>query len=272
MKEILVKLGNGIALKSDWYRAPEAVDLGKVAVICHGFSAHRRFAFLPEIAKFLAERGISSLIPDFSRNGMDATTGQLTDPEGFSRNTFEHERQELVSLIDVISKDHVFGEVKSIIVIGHSRGGVSALGAASDSQVSHVIERVSVWSAPSGTEPSRFGLTEEHRRIWEELGHIPYPIQRLGIETALGLEILEDMEREPNRVERYVRSLSMPLQIIHGTKDVRVPLSCGQQLAEWGEQSEFEPIEGADHVFQCSREFPSSAYLEEAIKALFRFL
>lgn len=272
VKETRISISKEVALEADFYHSESGANPERLVIVCHGFSAHRRFAFLPMIGKELSQSGFSCLIPDFSRNGMDAKTGRFVDPAGFSQNTFENERQELVNLIIRLREEESLGAFKQFTLIGHSRGGVTALGAAADIRVAECISGVSAWSTPSGTEPTRFGLTDAHREIWQKMGTLLYPIERLGVEAPLGIEVLEDMEADPNRVQRFVQALSRPLQVIHGTADVRVPIACGERIASWSQQATFVPIEGADHVFQCSSEQRTSAYLELALHRLKDFL
>ena len=272
MRETRIQISEDVALKADFYQGEGRVIQERLVIICHGFSAHRRFAFLPVVGERLSRIGFSCLIPDFSRNGMDAKTGSFVDPIGFSQNTFENEREELVKLIMQLCAGEPLGAFKQFILIGHSRGGITALGAAADTRIAASIASVSTWSTPSGTEPTRFGLTDAHREVWQKTGTLLYPIERLGVEASLGIEVLEDMESDPNRVHRFVQTLSIPLQVIHGTADVRVPLSCGELIASWSQQSTFCPIADADHVFQCSSEQRSSAYLASALAQFSAFL
>lgn len=272
MQETRIRISEDVALEADFYHAEGSANPDRLVIVCHGFSAHRRFTFLPLIGEMLSQSGVSCLIPDFSRNGMDAKTGNFVDPVGFSQNTFENERQELVSLILRLREGESLGAFKQFGLIGHSRGGVTVLGAAADTRVAECICRVSAWSTPSGTEPTRFGLTDAHREIWQKMGTLLYPIERLGVEAPLGIEVLEDMESDPNRVQRFAQALSIPLQVIHGTADVRVPISCGERIASWSQKATFVPIEDADHVFQCSSDQRSSAYLEVALQKVAEFL
>ena len=277
VESIEVEIKPSLSLGADLYLSEEASESDRVAIVCHGFTAYRRYMFLPFIGEALATNGIPALLIDFSRVGVDSETGEFSDLEGFSRNTFENARIELVECIEAICSKNAlasFGLTPSqVVLMGHSHGGVSVLGAAADSSVSQYVSSVSVWSTPSDIFPSRFGATDEQIAFWRENGEIPYPVERLGIEVPLKLEVLEDMESDPTRVEKFVRKISCPLQIIHGENDERIPLDCGKNLSGWATESELLVISGADHVFNVK--FPKSEptpEVKEATKKLVDFL
>ncbi|MCB0328072.1 MAG: alpha/beta fold hydrolase [Bdellovibrionales bacterium] len=277
-REVTIPISKELSLRGDLYLSSgNPVEPAPLAIVCHGFTAYRRYLFLPALAQAIADSGINALVVDFSRNGFDGATGQFNNPDLFSKNTFENERLELVQLIAALAERGVpelgVPAPRDFDLVGHSRGGVTVLGAAADPSIASLVSKVSAWSTPSDVQPARFGATPEVLQAWRAFGEVPYPIERLGIDASLKLEVLEEMEQDTERVERFAKAVTVPLLVIHGEVDQRIPLSCGEKIASWAPHGELVVIKDGDHVFNvASASDVSSKPILEAIAALQQFL
>ena len=61
-------------------------------------------------------------------------------------------------------------------------------------------------------------------------------------------------------VEKAVKGLDKPLLILHGTEDLTVPISEGEQIYNWSDKSitEFEKLATCGHTFDIVHPFEGS--------------
>ena len=92
-------------------------------------------------------------------------------------------------------------------------------------------------------------------------------------ELPLGLGLLNEMEEGKGSLEQVVKKLDQKVLIVHGDKDLAVPLHEGEQLFSWAQNGKLHVVNGADHVFGARHPFQGTTpQLEEAIGVVKKFL
>jgi pimeloyl-ACP methyl ester carboxylesterase len=224
-------------------------------VICHGFKGFKDWGSFPYVAEQLAERtGYPAIIFNFSGNGIGPDLLNFTELDKFEGNTFSKEIDDLEAILDSSEAGNLpgIGERYSFGLMGHSRGGISVIvTAAEDPRVDSVV----TWNAVSRLDR----WSDEHKEEWRSKGRVTVLNARTGQEMPLGLGLLEDYERNAERLDllQAVSDLQQPPLLIHGASDESVRVSEGERLyaASGKDTTRFELIDGAGHTFGAVHPF-----------------
>ncbi len=215
---------------------PEPVEAKRVVVLCHGFKGYRRWGFIPDVAEALRASGAAALAIDFSLNGTPYAAGATdnqsepvayVDPDRFARNTIARECAELGQVIDWIGDNKLDGVAAgaAIGLWGHSRGGMSVLlNALADKPIRSVV----TWSATA--HPNFY--TDRQKQRWRNEGGYRFTDRRLGIDLALGIDYLHDLEANDDNYNMAERAgeLTVPHLIVHGQSDLVIPVADAERL------------------------------------------
>ncbi len=231
---------------------PEEAGLRPAVVICHGFKGFMDWGFFPHLADLLADRGYVAIRFNLSGSGMKPGDELVTDPEAFRTASFSKDFEELRSIVGSVGRDiapHA-ADPDNIAIIGHSRGGGTALLTAAASSVKALV----TWSAVSTFDR----LTDEEQRRCRLEGSIPIVNARTGQELALGTEVLDDLEAHQSRLDLVSAATERraPWLIIHGDDDETVPVEEAEALAAAARPPvSLLRISGASHTFGVSHPF-----------------
>jgi pimeloyl-ACP methyl ester carboxylesterase len=198
--------------------------------------------------------GYPAIIFNFSGNGIGPDLLNFTELDKFEGNTFSKEIDDLEAILDSSEAGNLpgIGERYSFGLMGHSRGGISVIvTAAEDPRVDSVV----TWNAVSKLDR----WSDEHKEEWRSKGRVTVLNARTGQELPLGLGLLEDYERNAERLDllQAASDLQQPHLIIHGASDESVRVSEGERLyaASGKDTTRFELIDGAGHTFGAVHPF-----------------
>lgn len=248
----------------------DATGRRPTVVICHGFKGFMDWGFFPALAELLAERGFLAVRFNVSGSGMEPGRDRATDLDGFRRNTFSRELEDLDTVIAaLLGEDTASGasgasessipaslrrrvDTTALGLIGHSRGGGNALLGATRGRFANQIRALVTWAAVATFD--RFG--EDAKRLWRGQGFLPIQNARTGQELHLGLGLLEDLETSSERLdlESAAREIAAPWLILHGQEDESVPVDEGERLYRAAREAkaspvQYEAIPGTGHTF-----------------------
>ncbi len=216
---------------------------GQLIIFIHGFMGFKDWGAWHLVQEYFTEKGFAFCKFNLSHNGGTVQNGvDFPDEESFARNTYSFE----VNDIKCISKQIIpyFEKTPEIHLIGHSRGGGTALLAAKEIG----SKTLSLWASISSIA-SRFP-TNEALNKWEEDG-IRY-VENSRTKQALPqyFSLFQDFQENHKRldIEIAARSLECAVSVFHGKQDKSVDLSEGELLAKWLNVDLFI-LENADHVF-----------------------
>ena len=241
-------------------------------VYLHGFKGFKDWGFVPVTGKFFESQGLRFLAMNFSHNGIGDDPEQFTELDKFRDNTFSLELAEALEVIQAYAEGRIFKVQPGarLGLLGHSRGGGIALLAG---ERAPEISAVCTWAAVSTFRR----YPPETIAQWERDGVLPIVNSRTGQVMELGWQIHADLMDKIDgelSIERAVRNLGKPLQVIHGTADPAVSVADAHHIVEWAgpEQTSLHVLEGADHVFGARHPFAGTTpHLEEVWKTTLQF-
>lgn len=232
-------------------------------VVLHGFKGFRNWGFFPHVCRELARAGQTVVSFDFSRNGVGRGGEDFDELEAFARNTFTRELEEVHLVCRALrAGDLPVAAPEAIALLGHSRGGGTAVLAAAET----AAEALVTWAAVATFDRWDDQVKEE----WRRTGRIHVANARTGQDMPLDVTLLDDLERNARRldVEAAARRLAAPPEprpwlIVHGSDDASVPVEEGRRLADAARRGaegqdapvHLEVIEGAGHTFGASHPF-----------------
>lgn len=214
-------------------------------VICHGFKGFKDWGYFPVAAERLARAGFAAVSFNFSGSGVGAPGDVFNELERFRHNTYSKELRDLGIVLAALRQSTLGVHPTTIGVLGHSMGGgVAALQTATDPGIAALV----TWAATA-----RFGRLwrSDQIRDWRRRGTIEIVNQRTGERLPLATDILDDLERNADRLDvlAAATSIRVPWLVVHGTADESVPVTDAKELASRAPDSRLLLIEDAGHTF-----------------------
>lgn len=223
------------------------------------------WGFFPYLADLLAARGFVAVRFNFSGSGMKPGNELVSDVEAFARATFTKDLAELESIVGSVGRDVAAGiaDPEKLALVGHSRGGGTALLASTSPAVKALV----TWAAVSTFDR----LSPEEVAHWRRNGSVPIVNARTGQELSLYTEVLEDLEtnREVLDLPAAAARRDAPWLLVHGEDDETVPIEEAEALAAAAASPvSLLRIGGASHTFGVSHPFAGpTPQLIEALNA-----
>jgi dienelactone hydrolase len=227
-----------------------------VVVLCHGFKGFMEWGFFPAIADLLSDRGYAVARFNFTGSGMRPGDELVTDLEAFRNATFSNDLADLEALIGALGSEIGQGEVdpERLALLGHSRGGGTALLAAALPALEGRLRALVTWNGVSTFDRA----SAAEKTLLRREGEVPLVNARTGQSLAVGIEVLTDLESHAEQLDLQAAAArrSAPWLIVHGEQDETVPLAEGRLLAAAARQPyELEVIEGGSHTFGAVHPF-----------------
>lgn len=244
-----------------------------LVIFVHGFKGFMNWGGFPYFTTRLSEYGYSVLSFDFSMNGVSSQTpADFSRLDLFAENTISAELSELKLILDHFFENSEKYKIDKdrICLIGHSRGGGTAiLGASEDSRIKVLITLAAV---------STFDrYTDSQKKKWYEKGFIEIPNSRTGQIMKMNSSFLKDIELNSSRLNimQAIGRLNIPVLLIHGKEDLAVKYTEALELFESSEKSgtELYIIENTGHTFGIEHPFKGTTEpFENVIKKITEFL
>jgi pimeloyl-ACP methyl ester carboxylesterase len=256
-------LGLNGPLNGDIHNVPNGIPKKGQIVFAHGYKGFKDWGAWAIMGDLFAEEGWEFVRFNFSHNGhVLPDLNECSDEIAWSKNTYSKEKSDLEEILLRASNSSERSE--KLIVLGHSRGGGVAALAAANSNVDGVVLLSSVCDFAS-----RFPSGEALEK-WRNT-------DRLEVLNGRTLQILshsfsfyEDFElnSETLNIERAVRSLDIPLLVVHGDSDQAVSDAEGKKLVNWATKGQFESIPDAGHTFGTSHPWTDNNLPQQAQAAV----
>jgi len=225
-------------------------------LLLHGYKGFMDWGFFPLLAERLADRGLAAVAFNTSSSGIGEDLQSFTEQEAFERDTCSRQLEDVDRVRDHIASGAFSGvDVQRAGLFGHSRGGGVAL--------VHAAERgdyraLVTWAAVDDLDR----LDEETKSAWRRDGRLPVVNARTGQTLYVGLELLEDLERNRDRLD--VRAacgrVHAPLLLIHGDADPSVAFESMDNIARMlpAGVGRTLVLSGAGHTFGARHPLGSS--------------
>ncbi len=222
-----------------------------IIIFSHGFKGFKNWGHWDLVAKEFAKCGYLFVKFNFSHNGTTpAHPEDFVDLEAFGNNNFSIELDDLGCVIEWILDDNNTSLIQktdkdNIFLIGHSRGGgTTILKANEDKRVKKIVTWASV---------SEFGVhwTKEVMEQWKKNGVIYIENARTKQQMPLYYQLIQDHQNNIDRlhIPGAAKNLKIPFLIIHGEKDISVPIKEAENLNSWSKTASLIKVPEANHTF-----------------------
>jgi uncharacterized protein len=247
-------------------RRPVGAGARPIVIVCHGFRGFKDFAFFPYTSRKLCEQGIAVVTVNFSGNGIADDPLSFTALDKFAQNTISQELDDIDAVLDGIASGVLLGtqgDARRIGIMGHSRGGCTAIvKAALDPRLKCLV----TWASPAAL--GRY--SDEILRQWKEDGRYNFVNARTKQDMFVNYAYLEDIQanRERYSLELAVSQLTIPYMTVHGTDDESVSVEAAHRLHSCAKagQAEMALVDGGTHTFGTKHPFAGSTpALDQAI-------
>lgn len=234
---------------------PEALP---IVLFLHGFKGFKDWGAFPDACAELAQAGYVVVAFNFSLNGVGEDETSFDRLDLFARETLTQDLQDVESVIAALQKgtirpDKVEGDPDKIGLIGHSRGGHTAIVAA----VEHpAVKTLVTWAAVADYRKS---FTEQMIRDFEGHGYTEIMNSRTGQQMRIDRVVYDDMQEHADRLVALsrVKELRIPSYFIHGSDDESVPSRHCLDLYEAcaSREKEYKLIPDTGHTFGTRHPF-----------------
>ena len=221
-----------------------------IVIFCHGYKGYKDWGAWDLVAKAFANQNIFFVKINFSHNG--GTTKQpidFPDLDAFGNNNFIKELDDIESVLDWLNHFQTIQQeinLNKITLIGHSRGGGTALIKANENKK---ITSVISWAGVSDFG-SRFPQGEE-LKAWKK-NNVAYIMNaRTNQQMPHYFQFYTNFKENENRlnIKSAVEKLNIPYLIIHGSNDETVLLQEAKNLNSWNLNNKLQVINNANHSF-----------------------
>lgn len=253
-----LKSTDGYPIEYDVY-APHT-DAGSLPLIIflHGFKGFKDWGTFPDAFFEMARHGFAVLAMNFAHDGINSTTGLVDKPDLFQTQTLSQEVEDVKSVVHAVMSGEIattttLCDLFPLGIIGHSRGGLTAVLAASE------IDEISCLVTWAAVSDSLAFLGDKAVEQWNKQGSVEVQNKRTGQTLEIGSNFIQDLQQNKERLSALhrVKDLYIPALFIHGTNDETVPHMHSQLLHEACASADKEKylIEGASHTFGSAHPF-----------------
>lgn len=254
-----VKSTEGLPIRYDIYH-PEgaAADDFPTILFLHGFKGFKDWGTFPAICERLSRQGFTVLAMNFSLNGIGEDPMEFDRLDLFARETLSQDLDDVGTVLEAIAESEITvdGQILNITnvgILGHSRGGQTAVAAAAEYPE---IKCLVTWSAVADYNAR---WSEDMKRDWEEKGVTEIKNARTGQIMPMRKVVYDDALGNADRVIALhrVRELKLPALFVHSRGDEAVPYQNAEQLYEAcpSSQKELLLLEDTGHTFGGTHPF-----------------
>jgi len=241
-----------------------------IIIFCHGYKGFKDWGAWNLMGKEFALNNFFLLKFNFSHNGGTVENPiDFPDLDAFGNNNFSHELDDLDRVLSYLRNEKISEEINldNITLIGHSRGGGSALIKASETSI---IKRVITWAGVSDFK-IRFNEGTSGFKKWKNKGVMYVENSRTKQMMPHFFQFYKDYKKNEDRlnVQSAVENLKIPYLVIHGTDDQSVLPFEGENLFSWNKKNKIERIKGADHVFSAKQPWESNQLPDDLKKVIY---
>ncbi|MEP6596632.1 MAG: prolyl oligopeptidase family serine peptidase [Ginsengibacter sp.] len=240
-----------------------------LVVIINGHNGFYNYGMFPYIQKELFENGISSYSFNFSHGGIIGDADYFEDLEKYEKNCMRLEVEDLLCILYNLHSGE-FDTHSKVILLAHSLGGVPTIFGAKKAAEEHIkIDGIILMSTVKTLNFWPSDMIKE----WATAGVFYKKNNRTKQELPQGFEFLQEVLRSGTiwNLETAIKSLQVPILIVHGEDDEAIPVQHGETLAAWVKENnsntEFKIIRNATHTYNTKHPFEGSSFeLMELIK------
>lgn len=200
------------------------------AVLLHGFMGYKDYGFIPVLGAYLASRGVLVHRFNFAHSGMTNQIDRFERTDLFERQTWNAQVDDTLCVRDAIDDGRLLGAGLPLVLMGHSRGGVTAILCAGRHHAQLGLAGLVTLAAPARC----CDLSEQEQRSWLERGRHVVRSARTGQELPIASDWLAEQlaDAEGHDVLRQAGRVGVPLLVVHGRADETVPVRAASEIVE----------------------------------------
>ncbi len=262
----------GLPIRYDLF-APQGANAHPLPVVLfvHGFKGFKDWGIWPDACEEMARNGLVVCSFNLSRNGIGEKKDEFERLDLFEKQTLSQDLDDIGSVIDAlqngtIADEHAHMNTDLIGILGHSRGGHTAIAAGVEYE--H-IQAVVTWNAVA----DYLGRwSDEMKKDWQEKGFTHILNSRTGQQMKLDKVVYEDSRDNADRVIaiRRVEELRVPVLFIASREDESVPYTDSEKLhiACPAHDKELRLIAHGGHTLGASHPYTEPEFPEPFAEAL----
>lgn len=229
-----------------------------IILFLHGFKGFKDWGAFPDACEYLARQGFCVVAFNLSKNGVGKSMLEFDEPELFRKQTLSSDLDDVGSVINHLKKgnlksDQVTMNTDKIGIIGHSRGGHTAVAAAAEFSA---IQCLVTWSAVSDYNKR---WSKEMVNDWSKKGFTEIINGRTGESLPVDKIVYNDAIEHADRLMaiKRVSELHIPVLFAAGKDDEAVSPTESKKLfrACPSDDKELLLIDGTGHTFGTSHPF-----------------
>lgn len=236
-----------------------------VILFVHGFKGFKDWGAFPDACEEFARAGFAVVAFNLSLNGVGKSMDEFDEPELFARDTLTQDLDDIGNVIEAIknkdiSSDKFIFDTDRIGLIGHSRGGHTAIAAAAEYSE---IQCMVTWSAVADYNAR---WSKEMISDWKKKGFTEIVNSRTGQTLKLNKVVYDDALANADRITalKRVEELYIPSLFIAGKEDESVPHTDSVSLFRKSPafEKEIRLIQNTGHTFDVSHPFEEEDFPE----------
>tara|TARA_R110002072_G_scaffold42064_16_gene118331 strand:- start:24119 stop:24991 length:873 start_codon:yes stop_codon:yes gene_type:complete len=266
-----LKNERGLELLGDTHRPTG--EPSACVVMLHGFKGYKDYGFIPILAHDLCASGMVVHRFNFSTSGMTNEIATFARPDLFALDTWTRQVEDVVRVVRAFGDGELAGAGLPVFVIGHSRGGATALLAAGrHGDELGLAGVVTINAVDCCTRMSKEDQDELLAR-GSSTTQSARTKQTLTINSTWLSEQLDDPEAHDILLQ--ASNMICPACVIHGDADQAVDQSAGFAIANTT-KTELISLKEGNHVLNMPNpsgiDEPRSAQLLKAGGSICRFI
>ena len=236
-----------------------------VVIFLHGFKGFKDWGAFPDACAELCGAGFAVLAMNFSLNGVSENMLEFDQLDLFARETLTRDLEDVGTVIEalkggVISTDKAILDTDTMGILGHSRGGHTAVAAAAEYPE---IACLVTWSAVADYNAH---WSKQMISDWNEKGVTEIKNGRTGQIMPVNDVVYKDAKENADRLMavKRVRELNLPALFVHSKGDLGVPYSEAEKLYRNcpSQDKELKLIPGSGHTFDTAHPFEDEEFPE----------
>lgn len=250
-KQNLVYKGSENRLSGYDLSIPEQFN-GTIIYFIHGYKGYKNWGAWDLISDYFYDLGYGFAKCNLSHNGTTLDKpNEFFDLKSFAENRYSYELQDINTFIKTVDATCDVSISKRVL-IGHSRGGGTAILSVNTLPE---IDLLITWAAIS--DVGRRFLTGTALENWKKTGVHSILNGRTKQQMPHYYSFYEDYLKHKTRldIQHEASKITIPWAIIHGTDDVSVPISEGEELNRASNHAQFFKMDTANHVFGAKEPF-----------------
>lgn len=262
----------GLPIRYDLYVPNGAAEASyPVVLFMHGFKGFKDWGPFPAACEELSSSGFAVVAFNFSLNGVGDNLLEFDRLELFARETLSQDLRDVGSVIEALKRQEITSdkarlETDQIGILGHSRGGHTAVSAAAEyAEIACLV----TWSAVADYNAR---WSDQMIKDWETKGVTEIKNGRTGQMMPVQRVVFDDALENADRVIALnrIQNLHLPALFIHARGDEAVPYSEAEKLyrASPSQEKELKLIPEAGHTFDTSHPFEEEEFPEAFETAL----